>query len=415
MSKSTEVWCKQFNNKTFRLNLLKAFECGIIKFNPCDIVKIVKNNDPKIIDAGSSDAIIIIGNPNMKNNPNIPNSLVIKLSFVDKKKYDNIYNQTEIEILIYKHVTNPLILNGSTPHIMLYLASGTCDNFLNSLELQTKENNNIAKNLFKKITEIASKERENFYKKDANVLVLEKGEGKELGQLTTKLSIEQWFVLIYQVLYTLLCFKQVGLAHNDLHLNNVFVETTKQTFTNIYYDNPYNSESYRSITTNIFCRILDFDLSTKQPTSLNNSQFINKKLTDEYCKRAINRKTKKEEDFIQGHGACNFINPKQDTFKFLWSLYETPSVPKIIKQWIKEQINIKLLNLPVCFSGFLCAKIPQKRGGGNECYCKPFYPTDQEMKPLEQILIDFPILSLNMTKSRKQKQIQNFGMMLFLQ
>jgi len=40
----TAVDCKQFNNKTFRTNLLKAFECGLIKFTPCHIENVFKKN-----------------------------------------------------------------------------------------------------------------------------------------------------------------------------------------------------------------------------------------------------------------------------------------------------------------------------------------------------------------------------------
>jgi len=401
VSKS-DVRCKEFDNKFFRLNLLKAFMCGLIKFTPCDIFESIKD-DPFIFAGGSSEALIVVGKANMKKNTDIPKRIVIKVSFAYLKGNDN---STQVEIDVYKYITNPLILNGNTPHVMLYLTSGTCDHFLDSLHTQM-HSNKIAESLFKKLLkhqnspEVKSK---GFNFNKANILVLEKGGGIELADFNMKIKLQSWFVILYQVLYSILCFQQVGLSHNDLHSGNIFVEVLPERKLMVYYDNPYNTISYKAIDTDIFCRILDFDLASVQPTDLEDDRITNTRLEKaNYCKK-INTK-----NYVAGAGICNFMNPKQDAFKFLFHVYHEPQVPKQVKTWIKKQVNKNLLQkmrveLNACWQGYLCGKLPTRTAG---CFCEPFLPTDTEMKPLEKILQDFPISSINAKPNELQAQIQD--------
>lgn len=40
-----------------------------------------------------------------------------------------------------------------------------------------------------------------------------------------KIDAYSWKIVLFQIIYTLLCFQQMGLRHNDLHLSNIYIDS----------------------------------------------------------------------------------------------------------------------------------------------------------------------------------------------
>ena len=42
-------------------------------------------------------------------------------------------------------------------------------------------------------------------------------------------------IILFQILYTISCFNDISLRHNDLHFNNIFVDTLDSQLINVYW------------------------------------------------------------------------------------------------------------------------------------------------------------------------------------
>ena len=42
-------------------------------------------------------------------------------------------------------------------------------------------------------------------------------------------------IILFQILYTVLCFTDVSLRHNDLHFGNIFVNSLNSKLKNVYW------------------------------------------------------------------------------------------------------------------------------------------------------------------------------------
>jgi len=64
----------------------------------------------------------------------------------------------------------------------------------------------------------------------AYLLLLERARGKQVGDLLDahQGDAQFWSTVLFEVIWTLRCFKDVGLMHNDLHSGNVFVDELPQ-------------------------------------------------------------------------------------------------------------------------------------------------------------------------------------------
>lgn len=113
-----------------------------------------------------------------------------------------------------------------------------------------------------------------------------------------------WRIVLLQLIYTLACFAEVGLSHNDLHAGNVWLEKTSND------DSMQQLTRYAVSPTRAFytrtpfsMRIYDFDHATKVPTQYDEEELKNQSLDtndfcgqDGECHRRFNESTLKNED-----------------------------------------------------------------------------------------------------------------------
>lgn len=98
--------------------------------------------------------------------------------------------------------------------------------------------------------------------------VIEKIKGISLHDFidhSPKLDLETMLIILFQIVYTCHIMSHIGMAHNDLHFGNIFIETTSNT--------PicYKLDTF-SVLMNVthFVKIIDFDQSHIKMEPLNN-------------------------------------------------------------------------------------------------------------------------------------------------
>jgi len=108
---------------------------------------------------------------------------------------------------------------------------------------------------------------------------------------------------MFQLLYTLAVFAEVGLQHNDLHDDNVFVDVA-----NKQVDDQYVVTETRCFQHNsrFLTRLYDFDRGVKLPTRYNGCQINNTGL-DRFC---------------DAYGQCPELNVRADLFRVVYFCYQ---------------------------------------------------------------------------------------------
>lgn len=192
MDKEEEEWVKKARS--------------YISKRPCKLSDFVKNI--KVLtstEKGSvSRTIIVTGNI-------LGNNVVMKISYPSKVKYETgLY----IEEAIYRLVIDRLHVN--TPCLVRYLGTIRCKEQLVLPEKDTKTVNKfISAN--KSAIDINS---------DPMIIFTE---------MSTGVTFEKWlsvkerakldlYHVLFLIFYTLKCFQNIGLYHNDLHSGNIFIE-----------------------------------------------------------------------------------------------------------------------------------------------------------------------------------------------
>ena len=171
--------------------------------------------------------------------------------------------------------------------------------------------------------------------------------------------------IIFQVLYSLVCFAHVGLQHNDMHLGNIWIEDLGRPVV-LYYAR--RGDKYVELKTRWFVKIYDWD----RGSSVHPAVPSNLELSYAYCRRI---------------GTCEAWNPKYDLFKFLSILMSYapaigPHFAGIIRlNWIENVMDMSWYDQ-------LKVKLEEKDQWHNGL---PFrtVPTDAQLRPPRQVLIAF--------------------------
>jgi hypothetical protein len=256
------------------------------------------------------------------------------------------------ESLVYNKVVNRLLSHMNTPHLLACYAVFEMNNIMQDVYsvlqkglpkklnvVETAENKKqvqsyaMACGLQRTIDAIRKRDKGGYYDyNSARVLVLERARSYPL--LRTNLLIwsdEKIGVMICQTLWTLHCMQQVGLRHNDLHENNIRVETRLVDHVIVYF---ITEDEYMAIPTQgIMVKLFDWDAaSTFSPKSAM-GPVMNRRLgpgLDNLCQRT---------------GTCDMApNPKSDTVMFLYHMYVRqrigglPTTEGIAMNWIKNVV-----------------------------------------------------------------------------
>lgn len=386
----------------FRTALYKAIQSGEIKLDACRVNELFA--DPNNVKAlfgeekgSASTTLILLG----KMRAHVPGNMniVLKISFQSLTGD----NSLEMERIIYDKVTAPLMLNLHTPHIIAYVGSAKCSHFEDTVDvLNTKRiTGNATKyelDLVKGWTDLAN---DKYAKDDYNLhkmsmLLLERSTGLPLEKWgESKHSAADWRAVFFQLCYTLACFNDVGLQHNDLHWGNVFVERTTNPVVLTYVSN--RGKTVHQLKTNIIIKLYDFDLSTKYSTKYNRIKLINTRIANDtsYCEEL---------------GFCNYPHPKYDLFKILSYMYalrsyQSSDVSAFMKTMTLSIVDTSLLKQDWPWHGSLCRSTPRasKNKDFRKTACDPYVP------PSNLMLLPREALERNFNPLRAQSADSKYG------
>jgi hypothetical protein len=262
-------------------------------------------NSIKILHKTSaSNSIILFG---ILEYEDIKENIVLKIVFEPKNVLNN---SLKVEEQIYKNNISYLLDNFHTPHLIKYIATiPECKLDFSKYKFAASEYDD-----FEDMLDTLDDFKDEYNINNSTITILTKTTGKTLYEEFPLLSENEKFIIIFQILYTLLCFNNITLIHNDLHLSNIFVETS---------DTIYNykiNDKIISIESKFVAKIYDFDRSTIYSPSVER----NFEIDIEYC-----------EDF----GQCSGIDIEKDLQSFIASLISYSEIFKLsenIKNWINQ-------------------------------------------------------------------------------
>lgn len=244
----------------------------------------------------ASDSVIVSGE--LFNKPEL--SAFVKIFYKENTKYTQM-GMCEVEI--YRNVINPLLINHNTPHVMPFLGITECKNF--SLETMEPKDE-----LYERLSYLKKQVKELYTTGDTTgtntlyMLFTEKSEGKSLRDLlmNTPIDIPLLKTILYALIWSIMCFEDVKLLHDDLHLGNIFIEKLKspKKFT---YELMVNGKKvlYEYIS-DANPKIYDFDYATKESSPYNECEIINRDIDRWHCRRI---------------GVCKEFRKYIDLFKIL--------------------------------------------------------------------------------------------------
>jgi hypothetical protein len=365
---------EEYQTVEWRNAIADALINGDIKIPQCDLPKLIHEPIYKIgAEKGSvSESMVVFGKLNFTfvNKPdnellsysnqneyrkkvveNAQRDVVIKISFIP---YDTQDNALEVEAEIYEKLIANLAWWGYTPNVMLPYAVYKCLDFKNRVRAITDYK--LRERIESYMRELSVKSKNGYNLNQVQVLILERGHGKSLDEWCKEYHTpNEWFSIIFQVLYTLECFNQIDMRHNDLHMGNIWIETPIKPQYFVYF---INERDYFVIPITSMAKIYDFDRGTCwNPKNM----IFNNTIKKWFCKSI---------------GQCNDPNYKYDTYKFMHGLYV--HAPDYIKKWLAPFFHgsYQFLNKKWGWSGLTCKLVaPGKCDGDYEAKDSEMIPT----------------------------------------
>ena len=278
----------------------------------CDIYNLF-DNFKFIQDKGSqSNSILFEGNLKNDPSPELNNTIITKAYFPNS---NILKNNLTVEKQVYENVLSCLFKNNITPCIMDYLGYYVCDTEL--LE------NALPSNELKTFLEL-KRELYNTNQLELNLLFLNKSKGLKLNKWIDKdKNLDDILSVIFQIFYTLKCFNNLTLRHNDLHFGNIFIETLDNPIV-MYFKIGIN---YVKLRTKYLVKIYDFDRAGIYHPAVERNLYVD----TEFCKK---------------YGQCHFPDSKNDLFAVISNLHYTygNKLQDSIKKEIKNKLVIKIVN-----------------------------------------------------------------------
>ena len=353
---------KKRQSYSYRISFYKELRNKNILFDPLDFekylddIKIRNKNNANIIIYGKLNPIYNLHSTKLNKN------IIIKMTF--KNNYND--NSLEVENDIYEKVISKLILNKNTPNVIMYIGTYKYKNYIKYLS-QYKNKSKIYNKLLNKINKINNIYNidNNIYNiNDVNLLIIEQGEQSLYSLFKTIRNKYHIFTIIYQIVYTLKCFEEIGLMHHDLHHKNILIDTIDCTKYK-YYDNINNHNKYKILNIKYLIKIFDFDHSCKDKTSVSNNltSFIgstspkemlevksninniiiyNNMLDLEYYYDDYNNNNNEKYALSNRYNMNNKFKKGYDFFRIMNLFYHDENIPIYVNEWIEKQIPITL-------------------------------------------------------------------------
>lgn len=153
-----------------------------------------------------------------------------------------------------------------------------------------------------------------------------------LKQATTKLTVDFWRPLLFQIIWTLTAFQNLSLVHNDLHIQNIYLLTGLTG--KIAYKN--NGQKYIINLNNVpLVKIYDMDLSstkceTGDPFLIDYTNYIDPNEVDECYNQYIN-------DYFESLGISKIAKKSQfDLFVAVCTILINESNSDLFKRLIDQ-------------------------------------------------------------------------------
>lgn len=232
----------------------------------------------------------------------------LKVSFEEEEGKGEVrYRGLRAEQRIYAEVANQLLFSRATPHLVAYYGLAHLNQQKNSSSAEregrrrsreactgTRSRSRSRSRGGLKLTSETKKylSERGFNPEKPIALILEAEEygvtldnlekeyGREVLRSLATATRDPYIDALMQVLWTLECFRQVGLQHNDLHWGNVFVRVYEQPVSFVY-----RITEHRSVVMNtcIQVQLYDYDASQKFATAISPCQIHNERLEDYEC------------------------------------------------------------------------------------------------------------------------------------
>jgi hypothetical protein len=174
---------------------------------------------------------------------NINKEIIIKCSPIDFKS-----NSLIVESQIYKIIISELLNNNNTPCLVSFVDHKICgDKKCAKIDKEIK--NETKSNLDLDFSKL-------------NFLILENINSEKFIDFLERINTDNFkdlIAILFQIFYTCYCFAKIGLKHNDLHFNNIFIVDMKEEYT-FYFD--LGNLGYYSSKTKYLVKIYDFDNSS---------------------------------------------------------------------------------------------------------------------------------------------------------
>lgn len=339
--------------RRWRMALTRAFESRMFTLNACEVGSLFRPGTKvlSLEEKGSTSvSIVILGQLRLPpsiteilgRDKNGNRAIAVKVSFASLVGD----NSLELERFVYQKVTTPLIMKDVTPHTMLYVGTFECRDFLAKLMDQQKTNtahNMVASDLMLQMMAMTrGRYASQFDWNKMTMLVLERGRGQSLlTWMQRRRSWANWKIVLFQIMYTLACFWEVGLMHNDLHGGNIWIDPIiPQPFTYLVHSPPILSHRHigpkplmYQMEAQWMCKLYDFDLAYKWDTPNNTHQMNNTRIT--------------KYGLCKTHRVCNASNPVFDFHHILQSIrHQLASKPQSQPPELKEFINRYTVKAP---------------------------------------------------------------------
>ena len=255
-------------------------------------------------------ATLIVGN---KNNHK---RIALKVFFNNTKAGRSYDNSLPLEKNIYKYLLAPLIAQQHTPNILKYFGSFSEPfvNFRGALTQCATELDELLQRA--KGKEERDRKHHDIQIRDTNnltVLGLEYSTAPTLRQwLQTERSDNELKSVLFQIIYTAECLYRIGIRHNDLHVGNILISSSKQKEINYRIN---ISQIITVPTTNTLVKIYDFDNACGIRSK-------NEYLSNKIVKSVYYNYKLKYYKYWDQYGMSDSDNSKYDTFTILSSITE---------------------------------------------------------------------------------------------
>lgn len=307
-----------YNNDSLHINSQINTQKPTILNNTKKSKKISNPDDTQ----SGSEVFIVKGKKDKFKNKNF----IIKKTFIEKNNFFT-KNKTQNECILYKYIRN-LVKYNICPFIYYGFQCKTKSNLYTNHDVQflilnTNQKNAYLKTIHNMINPLLS------YNNDNN--------------------LEDFYIILFQIIYTLKCFDLIGLKHNDLHFGNIFLEinkNNKKINNSIKEQNKFtkyiiDGKSYDIPNINYTVKIYDFDYGSKNNRDKLNTQ-NNKEFKPNFKDNKVKEfnpldfKNKYSTTFLNNEDSVNF-----DLLKVLFELYKRTLKlkNKTIKDFIETFFN----------------------------------------------------------------------------